>query len=202
MRPRVALIALDPAVLADIVLHSGFEVGDSLCVRLRLLSLGFCFVRGLDRLGAGRLGCALRLVCAVLRGQRVGSGLDCLSLSSLSRAFRLDGLSRGFPRLDDLGCDLRGLGLQASEFASVDDLHDAWLSIHRRGLGEVDRGVFRQGHVERRDIQVSPSRDLDLPHPLRGVDQRPICGEKHHARRAVLASEHAVSAQLHFHGTR
>ena len=93
MRPRVALIALDPAVLADIVLHSGFEVGDRLSVGLGLFGLGFRIVRGLDRLGAGALGGSLRLVCAVLGGQRVGARLDGLGLSGLSLALRLDCLS-------------------------------------------------------------------------------------------------------------
>ena len=99
MRPRVAFITLDPAVLSDVVLNSGLEVGDSLSVGLSLLSLSFRLVRGLDRLGARSLGGSLRLVCAILSCQCVGSGLDGLGLGCLGFAFRLDGLSRGFPRL-------------------------------------------------------------------------------------------------------
>ena len=119
MRPRVALIALDPAVLADILLDGCLKISNSLSVRLGLLGLSLGFVRGLDRLGAGALGGSLRLVSAVLRGQCVGSGLDGLCLSGLGLALRLDGLGGGFPRLDDLSSDLRGLSLQAGEFASA-----------------------------------------------------------------------------------
>ena len=79
-------------MLADILLHSGLEVGDSLSVGLGLLRLRPGLVCGLDRLGARRLGGSLRLVCAVLSCQGVGACLDGLSLSGLSLALRLGGL--------------------------------------------------------------------------------------------------------------
>ena len=80
-------------MLSNLVLHEGFRLGYGLCVGLGLLGLRFGFVRGLDRLDAGALGGSLRLVCSVLRGLRVGSGLDGLSLSGLSLAFCLNSLS-------------------------------------------------------------------------------------------------------------